>query len=77
MAASFQAAANDVNIGLFVSKQIHVVGETTPVLSITAENNGPTIVQDIHIGVISPEGKILESDGLNPTAGSQRHYLPA
>lgn len=60
LATSFQAAANDINIGLFVSKQTHVAGETSPVLSVTAENNGPPVVQDIHIGVISPTGTIHE-----------------
>lgn len=55
-----QNVSAKVTIGLFLDKQTHIQGDSLPVLSITAQNSSSAIVQDVHIGVISPTGVIYE-----------------
>lgn len=73
MAANFQAHANDVSIGLFTDMQTFTPGGATPVLSVTAQNSGPMVFQDVHLGVISPDGMIYEFPDWNQ---SLQPWLP-
>ncbi len=73
LATGFQAHANDVSIGLFTDMQTYTPGGATPILSVTAQNSGPMVFQDVHLGVISPDGVIYEYPDWNQ---SLQPWLP-
>lgn len=48
----------DINIGLFVDQQTHVISETPPSIFITAQNDGTVSVQDVYMVLESPNGTL-------------------
>lgn len=64
----------EITIGLFLDKQTQIIGENTPVVSITAINTDGPVIKDVHIGVISPENIIYEYANWNTNL---QPWLPA
>ncbi len=54
------SATAQINLGQFLSETNLITGGNAPYISIFANNSGPSLSKDIHIGVISPSGQIFE-----------------